>query len=115
MRNKYGATKTVRDGIKFDSKKEALMYQNLKLLEKNGNIKDLKLQPEFELQPSFRGKDGKKVRAIKYIADFSFYDNDKKRFRVLDAKGMHTPVFSIKRKMFDYLMIDEGIMLEFEL
>ena len=34
--SKYNAIKTERDGIKFDSKKEAKRYKELKLLEKGG-------------------------------------------------------------------------------
>ena len=44
MRNKYGNKKTVVDGITFDSRKEAKRYQELKLLEKAGEIKDLRRQ-----------------------------------------------------------------------
>jgi hypothetical protein len=91
------------------------MYQQLKLLEKAKVITNLKLQPEFELQPAFTGVDGKKVRAIKYQADFSFYDKGKKRCRVLDAKGMKTNVFDIKRKMFEYVMRHEKLIIEFEI
>lgn len=32
--NKYFNQKTIVDGIKFDSKKESIRYQELKLLEK---------------------------------------------------------------------------------
>jgi hypothetical protein len=37
-RAKYGAEPTVVDGIRFDSKKEAARYQELKLLAKAGEI-----------------------------------------------------------------------------
>ena len=52
MRNKYGNKKTVVDGITFDSRKEAKRYQELKLLEKAGEIKDLRRQVKYELIPS---------------------------------------------------------------
>ena len=38
---KYNARKTVVDGIKFDSKKEAARYSELKLMEKAGEIYNL--------------------------------------------------------------------------
>ena len=47
--NKFGNTKVVVDGIKFDSKKEANRYGNLKLLQKAGEISDLKLQVKIEI------------------------------------------------------------------
>ena len=46
-KHKFRATPTVVDGIKFHSKKEAKDYQELKLLEKEGKIKNLTLQPKF--------------------------------------------------------------------
>ncbi|MBN1114444.1 MAG: DUF1064 domain-containing protein, partial [Oligoflexia bacterium] len=61
-KNKYKNVKTTVDGITFDSKKEADRYSELKLLERAGKIKDLILQPKFEIIPAYE-KDGKKVRA----------------------------------------------------
>ena len=69
--NKYFNKKTVVDGIQFDSKLEANRYCELKLLEKSGEIKDLKLQPKFLLQESFK-KNGKTYRKVEYIADFTY-------------------------------------------
>ena len=72
--NKYHNKKTVVDNIKFDSKLEANRYSELKLLEKAGQIFDLKLQPRFLLQPSFKYK-GKTHRKIEYVADFEYIEN----------------------------------------
>lgn len=36
--NKYGAKKTVVDGVTFDSKAEARRYQQLKLMQQAGEI-----------------------------------------------------------------------------
>ena len=73
MISKYRNKRTEYDGIKFDSIKEKNYYIKLKLLEKSGKIKDLKLQVKFELQPSFKFK-GKTIRAINYVADFTYYE-----------------------------------------
>jgi hypothetical protein len=97
--NKYNARKTVIDGIKFDSKKEAARYCELKILLQAGEITDLELQPEYILQDAFI-KNGKKYRAIKYRADFRYKDYGK--IVVEDVKGMRTPVYKIKKKMFEY-------------
>lgn len=113
--NKYGACKVTVDGIKFDSKKEAGFYEKLKKMESDGEIKDLKLQPKFELQEGFNGLDGVRVRPLRYIADFMFYDNKEERVRVIDAKGFKTKVYMIKKKVFDYLMKDRNIYLEEEI
>ena len=96
---KYGNRKTVVDGKEFDSKAEAERYKELRLMEKADIIKDLVLQPEFLLQDKFRYK-GKTERAVKYIADFKYFDVRKGVYVVEDVKGVETEVFKIKRKLF---------------
>lgn len=99
--NKYRNKITMVDGYCFDSMKEAQRYKDLKLMEKGGKIEDLKLQPTFLLQEAFiHRRSGKKIQAIRYKADFSYYDVDKDEFIVEDCKGMKTEVYKIKRKMF---------------
>ena len=66
MANKYGNKKAVRNGITFDSQKEAARYDQLMLRLCAGEIRDLKLQPEFTLQEAFTTPLGECVRAIKY-------------------------------------------------
>ena len=46
---KYRNIKTEIDGIKFDSKKEAKRYSELKMLESTSAINQLELQPQFPL------------------------------------------------------------------
>lgn len=96
-KTKYNAKKTVVDNIVFDSKAEANRYKELKFLEKRGQIKDLKLQPVFILQDKFTLKN-KGYSAIKYIADFEYIENNK--IVVEDVKGIETPVFKLKMKLF---------------
>lgn len=92
-KSKYGAVKTEVDGIKFDSKREALRYQELRLLEQAGEITNLRLQVPFELIP--KSKHGMPVR---YIADFTYNDLNGQLI-VEDAKGVKTPVYRLKRRM----------------
>ena len=103
-KSKYNNQKTMVDGIKFDSKKEAEYYCQLKLLKQAGKIKDYRLQPRYELQPAFK-KNGKKYRAITYIADFAIINNDGTT-EVVDIKGVETQVFKIKKKLFEYMYPD---------
>lgn len=98
--NKYGNKKVTVDGYVFDSALEAKRYRQLVLLERAGEIKDLKLQVPFELQEAFK-KNGKHYRAIIYKADFVYYDNKLKKTIVEDTKGMKTDVFKMKQKMFE--------------
>ena len=101
MRNKYGNKKTVLDGITFDSRKEAKRYQELKLLEKAGEIKDLRRQVKYELIPSQK-INGKVVeRKVEYVADFVYLQNGD--IVVEDTKGIRTKDYIIKRKLMLYV------------
>ncbi len=108
--SKYHSKKIIIDGIKFDSIREGKRYEELKILEKAGLIKDIELQKEFILQPSFK-KNGKTYRKITYKADFYYYDNHLKRYVVEDVKGMKTEVYKLKKKLFEFkypdLKLDE--------
>ena len=100
IESKYKNKKTVVDGIEFDSQKEANYYAKLKLLQRAGEVKEIELQPEFELLPRFK-KNGKTYRPIKYIADFKVTYSDG-RVEIVDVKGHKTEVFRLKEKMFEY-------------
>ena len=104
MYRKYHNTKVKVDGIKFDSKLEAKRYGQLKILERAGIIRDLELQPEYELIPSFR-KNGKTWRRTVYKADFRYILADGDRIIIEDVKGsisVITDVFRLKQKLFEY-------------
>lgn len=79
-RGKYNNTPTDRNGaegkkIRFASKSEAARYDELMLMLHAGTIRDLKLQPEFTLQEAYTTPEGRRVRAIRYVADFSYEKN----------------------------------------
>jgi hypothetical protein len=96
-RNKYGNRKTVMDGITFDSAKEAKRWAELKLLERGGEIGDLKRQVRFALRGE---KDWIKTptgRGLSYVADFTYIDNRSSEYVVEDAKGFKTPEYKIKK------------------
>ena len=69
---KYHNQPDERNGIRFDSRKEARRYDELMLMLHAGQIRDLKLQPQFTLQEAYTTTEGKRVRAIRYVADFSY-------------------------------------------
>lgn len=83
----------------FDSKKELLRYSELKLLEKNGMISGLERQVPFELIPK-QVENGRVVeRAVKYIADFTYYENGKFVVEDVKSSATRTDVYKIKKKL----------------
>lgn len=97
-RHKYGAKKTNLDGITFDSKMEAEYYQLLKVLQKMKAITELEIHPTFELLEETTLPNGKKIRGIKYKADFQFQKDGEQI--VVDVKGVKTEAFKLKEKLF---------------
>lgn len=98
---KYGNKKVIVDGLKFDSRKEARRYSELKLLERAGQITDLKTQQKFELLPSQKINGKVAERPLNYIADFVYKENGKTV--VEDTKGFKTKEYIIKRKLMLYI------------
>lgn len=117
--SKYHSRKITRDGMTFDSLIEYRRFRELTLLEKAGEITDLKRQVEFELMPSQyeeiptgevykRGERQGQPKmkrvcvelSVKYIADFTYTQNGKQV--VEDTKGFRTKDYILKRKMMLY-------------
>lgn len=115
--NKYKAKKIEIDGMKYDSKKEYNRHMDLLILEKAGEIKDLKRQVKFVLIPAQREPDrvgarggkiqGKVIeRECAYVADYMYTDVKTGEQVVEDVKGYKGggayDLFTIKRKMMLY-------------
>ena len=113
-RKKGSKYKNIKTADGFDSKKERKRYLELEMLQKAGVIRCLAKQVSFELLPTFKDKQGITERGIKYIADFVYYDNEKKSFVIEDVKSPFTRKLStyvIKRKFVkkiypDYLFLE---------
>lgn len=101
MERKYHNKKVIYDGHTFDSIREKNYYIKLKLLEKAGKIKELELQKEYELQPSYK-LNKKTNRKISYIADFTYKTVDDDKLHVIDVKGYKTDVYKLKKKLYEY-------------
>ena len=95
--------KTDLAGIKFDSKKEAARFQELKILEDTGQIRNLRLQVDFTLQEAYTTNTGKRIRAIRYKADFTYEEPTEEGWvRIVeDVKGnpQRTKEYAMKRKL----------------
>ena len=98
--SKYKAKKTAYKGVLYDSAKEAKRAAELELLQRAGKIKNLRRQVKFTLQEGFL-YEGRKIRAIEYIADF-VYEAD--GLIIEDVKGYRTPEYKIKAKMLKMLI-----------
>lgn len=98
-KSKYGSKRETLDGIKFDSKKEAQRWAQLKFLEKAGEITNLERQipiPLFGRDGPIMTDSGKRQRT--YIADFRYIDRRLNGVVVIeDSKGMETPEFKLKK------------------
>ena len=100
MRSKFGAKKICFDGMKFDSKAECQRYLELKLLEKAGEIRNLKRQVMHELIPAQYDASGKLLeRPVTYTSDFEYVDMRTGESVMEDVKGMRTKDYIIKRKL----------------
>lgn len=86
-RNKFGATRTVVDGITFDSKREAARWAELRTMERAGLITALERQVKFPI--AVNG-----ILVCSYIADFRYRESG--RIVVEDVKS------AITRKQADY-------------
>lgn len=96
--HKYGAKKTVVDGVKFDSKAESRRWQELVLLQRAGEISNLQRQVVYELAPKIK-YDGaaRATPALRMVVDFRYHRDGVQV--VEDCKGMVTEGARIKRHL----------------
>ena len=103
--SKYNSKKVECEGRIFDSKLEANIYKTLKERLTPYDF-EIGFQPKFVLQQKFVFN-GHIVREVSYKADFLIFKKqatdealDVFEYAVIDAKGMETPEFKLKRKLF---------------
>ena len=95
-KNKYNAVKTKIGDLSFDSRKEAVRYQELLHLEKTGEIFDLEIHPKYVLAVN-------DCKICSYIGDFQYHTKGG-ALVVEDVKGggrkgTLTPAARLKHKM----------------
>ncbi len=106
-RSKYGNRKVVRDGIKFDSEREAERFGELKALRAMGKIRNLRLQANFTLVEGYTTINGERIKPMVYRADFTYEratepDCNGAVYWLLEAedvKGMKTKDYLLKKKL----------------
>ena len=90
-RHKFNATRTELDGIRFDSKKEAKYYLELKMKVRAGIVLFYLRQVPLHLPGN-----------AKYIVDFLEFHTDG-TVHFVDVKGMLTKDFILKKKIVEAL------------
>ena len=81
--NKYNARRVTVDGTTYDSKREAKICEEFKILERAGQITNLVIHPSWTIE--ING-----VHICDYTADASYYDvrgGNCKGFHVIDVKS----------------------------
>jgi hypothetical protein len=94
IRPKFGNVKTEIDGLKFDSKREAKRWQELRVLERAGRIEKLQRQVKYRLEVNG-------VLIATYTADFVYDElvkGDPKPV-VEDVKGWPNDRWPMKKKL----------------
>lgn len=101
--NKFGAKKTVVDGILFDSKSEAKYFRELVLLKHGGIVTEIELQPAFVIVDAYRHPVTRKiVRCSKYVADFRVtYASGHVEVVDVKTKATRTSTYLLKKKLFE--------------
>ena len=100
-KSKYKNKKVWIDGYVFHSGLEGKRYNQLKLLEKNGVISFLELQPKYLVSDKFYvliNGERECIRKHTYSADFRYMENG--LLVIEDAKGNETDVYKNNRKFF---------------
>ena len=93
-RTKYGAKKTQVGEVTFDSKKEAQRFMELQLLERAGEISNLRRQVKIDLIGQYRPMYTRTGRKMRLTADFAYIEDGVEVLE--DAKGMWTRDFEVR-------------------
>lgn len=96
-RNKFSAQSVEVDGIRFASKREARRWSELRLLERAGKIENLRRQEPFALMGAQGPLVSDSGRALRYVADFTYFDVESRATVIEDAKGYGTDVYRLKK------------------
>lgn len=88
-RHKYNNVRTEKDGMKFDSKKEARYYEQLKSETVAGKVLFFLRQVPFHL-----------AGGVKYVCDFLVFYVDG-RCAFIDVKGLKTAMYKVKKRLVE--------------
>ena len=93
--SKYRNVKCEHQGQRYDSKRERDRHIDLMLLERAGQITDLRRQVAYELAPRVK-LGGRFKPALRYFADFTYTENGASVTEDVKGGGRVTEAFRIK-------------------
>ena len=104
-RSKYHAKPQEVDGVRFDSRKEARRYQELRLLERAGEIADLELHPVYPIVvvEIWRVGDRPLIDCGRYTADFRYLDKSTGATVIEDVKckATRTTAYRLRKRLVE--------------
>ncbi len=107
-RSKYGNERFEADGKRFDSKKEARVWLELKARQLAGEIRNLTHHaPLYHLMAP--GPDRQIMITVStYEPDFTYFEGESTVRTVVDAKGHRTAIYALKKR---WLFLQDGIVI----
>lgn len=87
IRHKFNAKPTISDGIRFDSRREAAYYDQLKIMQKVGEVVFFLRQVPIHLPGN-----------VRFVIDFLEFRSDG-TVHFIDVKGFETEQFKIKKRI----------------
>lgn len=103
--NKFGAKATEYNGRKYPSKFEAKTAADLDLRVRAGDI--IKWEAQFKCEIWAYNRHGEKACMVSHKVDFRTHNNDGS-FTLLEAKGVETADYKMRRKFLLSLWLPEN-------
>jgi len=105
--NKFGAISTTVDGIKFPSLKEARRWGELRLMEKAGEIRNLRRQVAIPLMGQNGPLRTRTGRPMKITVDFVYEDRRLGWAEVYeDSKGKPTRDYEVRKAVVEAMGLE---------
>lgn len=110
---KYGNAKTEYNGYTYHSKFEAGVARDLDMMLKAGEIKDWERQFKIECIPYNCHGDPVLKCKVSHKVDFRIHNHDGS-FKLLEAKGIETADYKMRRKWLEEFWLPENPDHEYE-
>lgn len=110
--SKYNAQKTTYKGRRYDSKLEAKVAMLLDQRMQNGEF--VEIIPQYRIKLYVYLPDNKRADLFTYICDFRCERPDGS-YLLVEAKGMETETFKIKKRILDLVWLPEHLNYDYEI